>query len=411
MQRSHKWNLLGRLKNFGLLALLFFSAFTITVDPSVGTVSSSFVQVVNEGESEFAWMYGFETSKNGDSPATAGNSCLTDGAILSSTAESLGDQTGAFSDTEWAVLRPRPILTINKEDNPQDNVQCGAVLTYTITYSNVGNADAIGVIITDIFDSNVTFESSWPISPTGGAGNVRSWEIGILEKKGGHGNITVTVIVSTSAISGTVLMNLVQIDSSETEVVSDTETTTVIDGNRDIYLPIITKSYPMSMFEGFEAGVVPPSGWTLIQTNPNQTWKIGTATASFTPHSGSYYATVKSDPALLDQDELLLSPAFTANIGNVSLWSSGSPYWCRDTYDNCDLEVWLVNGNWDGGGGDDVYLGLVDDDWTGEWEWSYSTFDFSPYASGNPARIALRYVGNDGAQISVDDIFITYYPP
>jgi hypothetical protein len=171
-----------------------------------------------------------------------------------------------------------------------------------------------------------------------------------------------------------------------------------------VYLPIITKSYPESMFEGFEAGVVPPSGWTLIQTNPNQTWELDTV--QLTPHSGSYYAAVKYDTAFLDQDELLLSPAFTSDMGHVSLWSFGSLYWCRDTNDNCDLEVWFVNGAW--GGGDDVLLGKTDDDWISYQEWSYSTFDFSPYASGNPARIALRYVGNDGAKIGVDDILIIY---
>ena len=167
------------------------------------------------------------------------------------------------------------------------------------------------------------------------------------------------------------------------------------------------KEPPGPFFEGFEAGVVPPSGWTLVPTNPNQTWKIDTV--QLIPHSGSYYAAVKYDPALLDQDESLLSPAFTADKGSVSLWSFGSLYWCRDTYDNCDLEVWFVNGSW--GGGDDVLLGKTDSDWTGEWEWSYSTFDFSPYTSGNPARIALRYVGNDGAKIGVDEIRVTHSPP
>jgi len=170
---------------------------------------------------------------------------------------------------------------------------------------------------------------------------------------------------------------------------------------------VLTYTIPMSISEGFEAGVVPPSGWTLIQTNPNQTWEI--ATARPTPQSGSYYAAVKCDLALLDQDELLLSPAFTADTGSVSLWSFGSLYWCRDIYDNCDLEVWFVNGSW--GGGDDALLGRADDYWTHEWGWRDSTFDFSPHASGNPARIALRYTGNDGAKIGVDDIIITYSPP
>jgi len=166
-----------------------------------------------------------------------------------------------------------------------------------------------------------------------------------------------------------------------------------------------TKTQRDTMTEGFEAGVMPPSGWTHIQTNPNETWEIGT----YIPHSGSYYAHVLYDSALLDQDEVLLSPTFTADSGNVSLWSFGNLYWCRDTYDNCDLEVWFVNGSWDGGGGDDVYLGLADSDWTGNWEWSHSTFDFGPYASGSPARIAFRYMGNDGAEISLDDITINHF--
>jgi len=168
-----------------------------------------------------------------------------------------------------------------------------------------------------------------------------------------------------------------------------------------------TRAPQDSIFEGFEGGVMPPSGWTHIQANPNSTWQI----ASSNPHSGSYNAGVLYDPALLDQDEVLLSPTFVADSGNVSLWSLGSLYWCRDTYDNCDLEVWFVNGNWDAGGGDDVYLGLADNGWSDTWVWSYSTFDFSPFASGSPARIAFRYVGNDGAEVGLDDIFIDFSPP
>ena len=156
--------------------------------------------------------------------------------------------------------------------------------------------------------------------------------------------------------------------------------------------------------EGFEGGSVPPAGWTHIQTNPNETWEVFT----YNPYNGIYHGHVLYDD-LQDQDEVLLSPCFTPDSGSVKLWSKGSLYWCRgDPYDNCDLEVWFVNGSWDGGGGDDVFLGKIDDYWVGPFIWSYSTFDFSPYASGNPARIALRYVGKDGAEIAVDDIRIDY---
>jgi uncharacterized repeat protein (TIGR01451 family) len=523
MQRLQKWNLgWGRLKSLGLLTL---SLSALIIALSVNKASGSFVQLTSDGESEFVPVCETKVSKDGNpTEDTTINSSWVNGAILPNGLET--DQTGVFSDTERPMLRPTPILTINKDDDPPDNVQPGAVLTYTITYSNVGNANATAVIVIDTFDNKVKFEGSWPISPAGGAGSVRYWEIDEL-RKGDHGNITATVIVSTSAVGGTVLTNLVQIDSPDAEMVSSTATTTVVCprltinkdddppdnvqcgavltytitygnvGDADatgviitdtfdtnvifegswptptggtgnvryweigdlpigghgnitatvmvslsakssivltnliqidspdaemasktetttvvcpvpiltIYLPIIIKSYPKSIFEGFEAGIVPPSGWTLIRTNPNETWEIATNG----PHSGSYFANVLCDPARLDQDEVLLSPTFTADTGRVDLWSFGSLYWCRETYDDCDLEIWFVNGSW--GGGDDVRLGKTDDDWTRTWRWSHSTLDFSSYASGNPARIALRYVGNNGAQIGVDDIIIIYYPP
>ncbi len=167
--------------------------------------------------------------------------------------------------------------------------------------------------------------------------------------------------------------------------------------------PRLAQPLGASIGEGFEDGVMPPPGWTYLQTNPYLTWKVD----DYLPHSGTYHALVPYDWREL-QDEVLLSASFTATSGSVSLWSYGSPYWCRETYDLCDLEVWLVNGAWDWGGGDDVYLGQTDPDWTDEFTWSHSTFDFSAHACGTPARIALRYTGYDGAEISVDDILIDY---
>ncbi len=157
--------------------------------------------------------------------------------------------------------------------------------------------------------------------------------------------------------------------------------------------------------EGFEGGVFPPLGWTHLQTHITQTWKLEVATEPPGPHGGSYFADVKY--AVTNQDELLISPVFITTRGAVSLFSAGSPDWCRDANDNCDLEVWLVNGAW--GGGDDVLLGLADDDWAPEWKWSRSVFLFS--ALGKPARIALRYVGRDGAQVVVDDVVISAISP
>jgi hypothetical protein len=179
----------------------------------------------------------------------------------------------------------------------------------------------------------------------------------------------------------------------------NTDKTAPSGGSVPIWQPLIGAV----ITEGFEGGVVPPTDWTLIQTNPNQTWKILVAGI---PHSGSYAADVLYDENLLEQDELLISPTINPSSATLEFWSFGSLYWCRDTYDNCNLEVWLVRGAW--GGGDDIYVALADDDWTATWEWSQTTIDLTPYLPGGPVRIAFRYTGQNGAQIALDDIQLAY---
>jgi len=175
-----------------------------------------------------------------------------------------------------------------------------------------------------------------------------------------------------------------------------------------MYLPVVVKGYleggacVLPIGEGFEAGV-PPAGWTRIQLNPRQTWK--TAVVG-TPHSGSHFADVEYDDQLALQDEVLLSPPFTANSAQLSFYSKGSPYWCRDTYDNCDFNIWLVVGDWGSGG--ETFVREVDQDWTGTFVWSLTTINLTPYLpAGTPVRVAFHYYGLDGAQVGLDDVSIT----
>jgi len=153
--------------------------------------------------------------------------------------------------------------------------------------------------------------------------------------------------------------------------------------------------------EGFEGGAVPPAGWSLQVQNASYTWSL----ANSTPHTGIYNADVEYDPALVPQDEWLLSPEVTLSSGNLSFWSFGSVYWCRDDYDNCNLEAWLVVGP-TAGDGDDIYVGEADPSWPANWTWAQSAFDLTPLLPGGPVRIGLRYVGVDGAQVAVDDILL-----
>ncbi len=179
------------------------------------------------------------------------------------------------------------------------------------------------------------------------------------------------------------------------------------------YLPIALSGYEMGgsgsfglpIEEGFEEGVMPPSGWTQIinsTSRPTTTWVIN----DIKPYSGVYQASVFYDPDLKPQNEVLLSPEFQASSAQLKFYSFGSLSWCRDVFDNCDLQVWLVVGSW--GGGDDIYVYTADDDWAGSWIWSLSRVNLTPYLpSGTPVRVAFRYVGQDGAQIALDAVSIT----
>jgi len=153
--------------------------------------------------------------------------------------------------------------------------------------------------------------------------------------------------------------------------------------------------------EGFESNTMPPAGWTRVITNSAYTWKIQTVG---TPHSGAHAADVEYDPALVHQDEWLLSPQMVVVSGTLSFWSQGSVYWCRDTYDNCDLNVWLVVG--DIGGGDDVYVGKGETVWPASWTWAQSVFNLTSLLPSGAFRIGFQYVGTDGAQIVLDDVVV-----
>jgi hypothetical protein len=161
------------------------------------------------------------------------------------------------------------------------------------------------------------------------------------------------------------------------------------------------------LWEGFEGGEIPPPGWNLIQTNARQTWEL----ASDSAQEGDHSAFCDYDDLFGQQDEVLLTPALALESGVLDFWSSGDLYWCRDTLDHCDLNVWLVLGDWDGGLNDDVYVGWADDDWEHSGQWSFSRFDLDPFLPGGPVRVGFQYYGRDGEQIGLDSVLLEGVEP
>ncbi|HET91569.1 MAG TPA: hypothetical protein ENN99_12655 [Chloroflexi bacterium] len=155
--------------------------------------------------------------------------------------------------------------------------------------------------------------------------------------------------------------------------------------------------------EGFEGGVVPPLGWTE-QATTAYNWSISTGYR----RTGTYGAYVPYD---YNQNEWLLSPRLLGLTGgeHVSLWSMGSYYWGVAPYDNYDVNVWLVVGGL--GGANDVLLGNVQDDWpTTSWTWVQSVFTLPTTLPTGDLRIGFQYVGDDGADVGIDDILLPGTP-
>jgi hypothetical protein len=121
---------------------------------------------------------------------------------------------------------------------------------------------------------------------------------------------------------------------------------------------------------------------------PVNNWSISTTYR----RSGTYGAYVPYD---YNQNEWLLSPRLVGVTGGMttSLWSEGSIYWCRDTYDNCDVNVWLVAGAV--GGGDDVLLGKAENSWPASWTWARSVYALPATLPAGDLRIGFQYVGDD----------------
>lgn len=121
------------------------------------------------------------------------------------------------------IERPLPELSIAKKAEP-DPVQAGKTLTYTISYQNLGNETAHGVVITDSYDKNVTYASSSPL-PDAGSNNI--WSLGDLAK-GVSGTITVNVKVNPLVQNGSLLKNTGEISCDEKIKANASANTTVL---------------------------------------------------------------------------------------------------------------------------------------------------------------------------------------
>src|SRR5206468_2226591 len=127
-----------------------------------------------------------------------------------------------------------PVLNVSKTDAP-DPVNAGSNITYTLSYSNTGNMNTTGVVITDTIPANTSF-----VSATGGgtlAAGVVTWNIGNVTA-GASSTVQLVVQVASPLANGTVITNgTYSIDSNETAPTTGAAVTTTVSST-----PVLTIS-------------------------------------------------------------------------------------------------------------------------------------------------------------------------
>jgi PKD repeat protein/subtilisin family serine protease len=154
--------------------------------------------------------------------------------------------------------------------------------------------------------------------------------------------------------------------------------------------------------EGFEAGVMPPAGWSVIDSAASRHWDLvdtGTNPPAWI-HSGTYAGWVNY--VAEDQDEWLISPLLELTyIQNpmAEFWVYANNNWVS----YAELQFLVID---DGGTFTDTLWYQSDETWPYPSIYHYLPIDLSAYEGGS-VYLAWRYVGNDGDSIALDDILVT----
>jgi uncharacterized repeat protein (TIGR01451 family) len=121
-----------------------------------------------------------------------------------------------------ALAPPAARLELAQSDDP-DPVASGASLTYTLVYTNAGDATATGIVVADTLDPNVTYVGA-SITPTRQTTSTLYWDVGALSPAAAS-EVVLSVAVPCGLGEGIVLMNTATIDCAETAPLSVTQTT------------------------------------------------------------------------------------------------------------------------------------------------------------------------------------------
>ena len=209
--------------------------------------------------------------------------------------------------------------------------------------------------------------------------------------------IAVALLVSisfASAQNGKVFQTKAQTLGLKTGQVHATYDKTLANGSRDMLLE-----------ENFDTdGLFPPTDWSQIIFNTNNTWEQGNVTDhDFNVVDPNSLFSAICPWVAADQDEWLITSEVNAN-GETPLnlvWYAGtSGSWLEYATLKC-----LISTD-DGTTWTELWDAYDEIDPAADWDWNKITINLDAYA-GTPFKIAWEYVGNDGDLAAVDGVEIS----
>ncbi|MDP5011641.1 MAG: T9SS type A sorting domain-containing protein, partial [Crocinitomicaceae bacterium] len=265
----------------------------------------------------------------------------------------------------------------------------------TIVSSPILNAGA---------DQSVCESASITLIDTGSGSISLSWNNGITNGVAFNApTSTTTYTVTGTNAAGCTATDQVVVTVKPLPVVNAGADQTICIGNSALLSGSITPSAtPINLIdEAFEGGVFPPSGWSTSVTNASYTW--GTTTG-VTGMSGTSAQVLWN----YSQNEKLRTPSVSlSNLSAASLtFDISMSYYWSVTVNNMDASVKVST---DGGS-----------TWTSVWSeaslGAFTTFqtypitvDLASYIGSN-IIVSFEYVGNDAADLSLDNVKVIGTP-
>jgi len=148
-----------------------------------------------------------------DNPLPTGVTEINNAVTIADDGANGDDPTpGNNSDDEVTPLDATPDLTISKVDDVIGSTAPGATIIYSLTYDNVGDQDATGVVVTETVPANTTFTSTgssigWSCADGAAAGTTCTLSLGNVPASDPAGTLTFTIVVDNPLAAGVTEIN------------------------------------------------------------------------------------------------------------------------------------------------------------------------------------------------------------